>query len=147
MTEAEFRAAIAAEAKTWIGTPYRGSCRMKGVGCNCAQFLFGVAKGAGVIPADSPEPRFFTAEFAAHTKEERVADYIRSYGGVEIPESAVKTGDIILYRNGQAHGHAAIVLDWPNVIHVMPGHGCQLGLVNEGRMGGLNRWYFTLWKA
>jgi len=145
MTEAEFRGAIATEAKTWTGTPYHPNGNLKGVGVNCAQFLYCVAKNAGVIPADAPDPRRFTAQLAAKTKEERLVAYIEAYGGKEIAESEVKTGDIIFYRVAGEHGHTAIVLDWPNVMHSMPINGCQMGLFNEGQLGAKARRYFTLY--
>lgn len=145
MTEADFRAAIVAEARSWIGTPYRRNGRIKGVGSNCAQFLFGVALGAKVLPADSPEPRWFTEQFAVHEKDERLADYIKAYGGREITESKVGPGDIVLYQTGLSHGHAAIVIDWPEVVHTMPLLGCQLGRAGDGILGAKSRRYFTLW--
>ncbi len=146
MNETQFRSAIAEEAKTWIGTPYHSNGTLKGVGVNCAEFLFGVAKNAGVIPADAPLPRWYTPQLATNSKEERLIAYVTSYGATEISVAAIKTGDIVLYKSGQAHVHAAIVLDWPHIIHVLPIHGCQMGSVDEGRLGALNRRYFTLWK-
>jgi cell wall-associated NlpC family hydrolase len=145
-SETEFRSAIAAEAMTWINTPYHASGAVKGVGVNCAQFLYLVAKNAGVIPADAPLPRWYTPQLATNSKEERLVAYVKSYGATEISEAEVKTGDIVLYKSGQAHGHAAIVLDWPEIIHVMPGVGCQMGTFDEGKIGALSRRYFTLWK-
>lgn len=143
--EQSFRTAIASEAKTWPPTPYHPNGNLKGVGVNCAQFLFGVAMNAGVLPPGAQPPRKFTAQLAAKTKEERLVAYIEAYGGKEIAESAVKTGDIVFYRVAGEHGHTAIVLDWPNVVHAMPINGCQMGLVNEGQLGAKARRYFTLW--
>lgn len=147
MTEEEFRTAIAEEAKTWIGTPYHANGSVKGAGCNCAQFAYRVGKATGAIPADAPEPRWYTPQLSTHSKEERLIAYIQSYGGMEIAESEVRTGDLVAYKSGQAHGHVAIVLDWPTIIHLLPPHGCQMGTVNEGKLGSFSRRYFTLWKA
>jgi len=145
MTENEFRAAIAAEAMSWVNTPYHSCGAVKGVGVNCAQFLFCVAKNAQVLSADSPLPRWFTPQLATNSKEERLVDYVTSYGAREVPEAEVKTGDIVLYKSGLAHGHAAIILDWPRIIHVLPIHGCQMGSVGEGKLGKYSRRYFSLW--
>jgi cell wall-associated NlpC family hydrolase len=147
MNETEFRSAIAAEAMTWKDTPYHPNGALKGVGVNCAQFLFMVAKNAGVIPADAPLPRWYTPQLATNSKEERLVAYVTAYGATEISEADVKPGDIVLYKTGQAHGHAAIVLDYPRIIHVLPIHGCQMGSADEGKLGALNRRYFTLWKG
>lgn len=147
MTETEFRTAIAAEANTWIGTPYHANGALKGVGVNCAQFLFCVAKAARVIAPDVPLPRWYTPQLATHSKEERLIAYVEAYGAHQVSEAEVNTGDIVLYKTGLAHGHAAIVLDWPSIIHVLPIHGCQMGAVDEGKLGAYIRRYFTLWKA
>ena len=148
MTEPEFRNAITTEALTWISTPYRCVGRIKGVGVNCAQLLFGVALGSGIIPADSPEPRWYTPQLATHSKEERLVEYVKAYGAVEITEAEIRPGDILLYCSGQSHGHAAIVIEWPGkIIHCLPPHGVQLGHADEGRLHTFTRRYFTLWGA
>jgi cell wall-associated NlpC family hydrolase len=146
-TEQSFRASLVQEALTWIGTPYANSGRIKGVGVNCAQFLYAVAK-ASVLP-DAPEPRTFTAQLCYHTKEERIAEYIKSYGAHEIEESEVGPGDIVLYKIGQAHGHAAIVIDWPSrMIHATSPHGCYEGHgTKEGFLASKHRRYFSLWNS
>lgn len=146
-TEQQFRSALVDEALTWVGTPYRANGAVKHVGANCAMFLYCVAKDAGVFPADAAAPRWFTPQFATHSKEERVIHYLRAYGGVEISADAVKPGDVVAYKSGQAHGHVALVIDLPEIIHVLPGNGCQRGLVDEGRLGAFSRRYFTFWKA
>ena len=147
MTEQEFRSAIVAEARGWIGTPYHSCGGIKGVGVNCAMFLFGVASNAGVLAADAPQPRWYTPQLATNSKEERLIAYVTAYGAREIAEAEVRPGDIVLYKSGRAHGHAAIVTAWPEIVHALPIHGCQAGRIDEGRLGALARRYFTLWKA
>ena len=147
MDEQTFRAAIAAEAVTWLKTPYHPSGALKGVGVNCAQLLYGVAKGAGVLPDDAPLPRWYTPQLATHSREERLIAYVLSYGAHEIPESEAKIGDIVLYRSGQAHGHAAILLDPPRIIHALSPRGCQYGSIDGGKLAAYSRRYFTLWKS
>jgi cell wall-associated NlpC family hydrolase len=146
MTELTFRTSIVTEALTWIGTPYKQCARIKGVGCNCAQLLFGVAMNAHAISPDSPEPRWYTPQLATHSREEKLIGYLLAYGAVEITEDRVKPGDLVLYKTGKSHGHAAIVIEWPEkIIHALPPRGTQLGRVDEGRLGQFSRRYFTLW--
>ncbi len=147
MTESEFRTAIVEEALTWIGTPYHLNGCLKGIGCNCAQFLFVVAKNAGAFAADTPPPRWYTPQLATHSKEERLIAYVLAYGGREIAETEVKSGDIVLYKTGHAHGHAALVVDFPHIVHVLPIHGCQMGDVGDGKLGAFSRRYFTFYRA
>lgn len=147
MTESDFRAAIVAEALTWVGTPYHLNGCVRGVGSNCAAFLYAVAKASGAIGADAPAPRWYTPQLATHSKEERLIAYVLAYGAREIAEAEVKAGDIVLYKSGQAHGHAAIVLEWPRIVHVLSPWGCQTGNVGDGRLGAFTRRYFTLWSG
>ena len=42
MTSEELDAAILAECRAWIGTPYRHQASVKGVGCDCLGLLRGI---------------------------------------------------------------------------------------------------------
>ena len=44
------RAAIVAEARAWIGTPYRHQASLKGIGCDCLGLLRGIWRGEGWLP-------------------------------------------------------------------------------------------------
>lgn len=149
MTIEEQRQAVVSEALTWVGTPYKDTGRIKGVAVNCAQLLYGVAKNAGVLADDAPEPRWFSSQLPFHTKDERIVQYVMAYGAVEIEESEVQPGDIVMYKIGNAHGHAAIVIDWPTrILHCCSPNGCYEGHgVREGFLSGKHRRYFTLWKS
>lgn len=48
------KADIIAEARTWIGTPFRHQGRIKGVGVDCAGFLIGVGRAVGFPVIDMP---------------------------------------------------------------------------------------------
>lgn len=145
MTEQEFRSAIVAEAETWKDTPYRASGRIKGVGVNCAWFLYSVAFNARVIDPLTPSPKWYTPQFATHSREERLIEYVLAYGAREVTENQLKPGDIVLYKSGLSHGHAALVIDWPTIMHVMLAHGCHKGNAREGVLGRYSMRFFTLW--
>lgn len=46
------RAAIVAEAKRWIGTPFHWQAAKRGVGCDCKGLVVGVGKAVGLPEAD-----------------------------------------------------------------------------------------------
>ncbi|MGH8566844.1 MAG: NlpC/P60 family protein [Gammaproteobacteria bacterium] len=46
------RESIVAEARTWLGTPYRHQGRRKGLACDCAGLVIGVAHGLGLSEFD-----------------------------------------------------------------------------------------------
>lgn len=148
MTEQEFRSAILAESDLWIGTPYKNVGRIRGVGANCAQLVFGIYKNAGVLAPDAPEPRWYAPQLHVHSREERLIEYIKAYGGVEISEDEAKPADLIVYKTGQSHGHGAIIVDFPaRMVHTLPMTGCTYGhCTSEGRVAQCARRYFTLWK-
>ncbi len=145
MTSQESRQALVQEALTWLGTPYHASGQVKGAGTNCAQFIYGAAKNAGVFPSGTPEPRWYTPQLATHTRDERLIGYLHSYGAREIAEDAVQPGDVVVYRSGQAHGHIALIVSWPTIIHALAPAGCQLGNVADGQLGRMARKYFSFW--
>jgi len=145
MNELEFRKAIIDEALSWVGTPYLHCACIKGVGANCAMFIYGVGIGSGVISRDIPPPRWYTPQLAMHSKEERLIEYLKAYGAVEVDEP--QPGDIILFKTGKSHGHAAICIDYPGkIIHSLPPAGVQMGDAFEGRLERFSRRFFTLYR-
>lgn len=46
------RAAVVAEARTWVGTPYAHQAALKGVGCDCGGLIRGAGEAAGVLAID-----------------------------------------------------------------------------------------------
>jgi hypothetical protein len=111
-------------------------------------YLFDAGLRAGVIPADSPIPDWYSPQLATHSSEERLIKNLIDYGCHEITESKIKPGDIVVFRAGKAHGHAAIIVDWPEkIVHVLPPHGCQMGHAFQGKLGQYHKRYFSWWKG
>lgn len=50
------RAAIVAEARGWIGTPYRHQASLKGVGCDCLGLVRGVWRNCIGDEPETPPP-------------------------------------------------------------------------------------------
>jgi cell wall-associated NlpC family hydrolase len=139
----DLRKALCDEAITWLGTPYRAAGKIKGVGVNCAQFLYLVGKASNVLKEDVPEPSWYTPQFAQNNKEERLINYLMAYGATEIELDAVKQGDIIAYKSGLSHGHLALCLGLPQIIHCTPPFGCQLGMWEDGKLKQFSKRFFT----
>lgn len=117
--EATQRAAVVAEAKTWIGTPYHSCARIKGVGVDCGQLPLAVYHAAGRIrevPVDQYSPQWHL-----HREEERYLAQVLEFAH-EISELPLP-GDFVLWRVGRCLAHGAIVVDWPVVIHSAVGIG------------------------
>jgi NlpC/P60 family putative phage cell wall peptidase len=122
--EAAQRAAVVAEARTWLGTPYHHEARVKGPrgGVDCAQLLAGVYTGAGLI--EPPVIPHYPPDWHLHRSAERYLEIVLAHAS-EIA-GAPLPGDIALWRFGRCFSHGAIVADWPMVIHAYLGRPCVL---------------------
>ena len=113
------RSKVIEEARTWIGTPYHHAARIKGVGVDCIQLLLGVYIAAGVSP--DFEIAYYPQDWHMHKSEEL---YL---GGLEARTRKVEVplpGDIAAFKFGRCVSHAAIVVEWPYVIHSYFRLGC-----------------------
>ena len=102
------RAAIVAETRSWIGTPYRHQASLKGAGCDCLGLLRGVWRA---VLGDEPErPPPYARDWAEAGGEEAFARAARTHL-VEVEPAQVRPGDVLLFRYAPRYPakHAAIV--------------------------------------
>ena len=112
------RAAVVAEAYTWLGTPYHVGAKIKGVGVDCAQLLVAVYETLGFVDDVQLAP-YNTQWFLHHTDElflAGIASYCQRVGGLLAP---VLPGDILLFKYGRAVSHGAIAIDSTTVVHAV----------------------------
>ena len=116
------RAVIVAEARSWIGTPYRHQASRKGAGCDCLGLVRGVWRS---LYGEEPErPPAYRADWAETGGRETLLEAARRHL-VEVPPAAFRPGDVLLFRiNPEAClKHCAIVSDGrpgdpePRIIH------------------------------
>ncbi len=119
------RAAIVAEATSWLGTLYRHQASLKGTGCDCLGLLRGVWRA---FHGDEPEAMpAYTPDWAEAKGTETLAEAARRHL-VAIPVDAAAAGDILLFRwraNLPAK-HAAILVDDVRFIHAQQGAAVAL---------------------
>lgn len=115
MTESEQRAAVIAEAMTWLRTPYHHMGRIKGRtgGVDCAMLLAEVYHRAGIVPRI--EVQHYSRDWHLHRRDERFISYILPHA-TEIA-GAPQPGDAVTFHVGHGFAHAGIVIDWPRIIH------------------------------
>ncbi len=139
--EPEQRAAVVAEARRWLGTPYHHRARLRGAGVDCAMLPAAVYRAVGLIP-DFPIAHY-PPDWHLHRDTERYLDIVTSHAR-EIPAPS-GPGDFVLYRWGRAYAHGAIITGWPRIIHAMT----DIGVVEDdgagGRLADRSRRFFTLW--
>jgi NlpC/P60 family putative phage cell wall peptidase len=109
----ELRAAVVAEATSWIGTPFHHAARVKGAGVDCLMLLAEVYHRAGVIAPVVPP--FYVPDWHLHRDAERYLEGLLDYARpIDAPPGC---GDIALFRFGRTFSHGAIVTRWPRLIH------------------------------
>lgn len=139
----EQRAAVVAEAESWLKTPFVHEGDVKGSGVDCAMLLVRVYQAVGLLPPDF-DPRPYPAQWFMHQGEERYLDIVRRLGGIEVAEPG--PGDVVLYHFGRCYSHGGIVKEWPRIIHAWsrPGvRGCHYG-EGDQVLGNRPRLYFTV---
>jgi len=147
MSEAEERAAVIAEARGWIGTPYRHMGRAKGPadGVDCAQLVWAVFHNVGLTPFLPLEP--YPRDFMLHQGIERYLGIVLDRAR-ELGERQVQPGDLVLYRMGRLYAHGVIVdaPGWPRIIHAWYAARAVVG--DSGiahRLAGRPRKFFSRW--
>ena len=114
------RTAIVAEARAWIGTPYRHQASLKGVGCDCLGLVRGVWRAVlGTEPEAVPA---YAPDWAEATNSEALADAAARHL-VAIASADVLPGDLMLFRwrSGFAAKHAAIATAPDLMVHAHDG--------------------------
>ena len=122
------RAAIVAEARSWLGTRYRHQASLKHVGCDCLGLVRGVWRNC---IGDEPElPPPYAPDWAEAHGEETLAQAAMRHL-VRVETSAIDTGDVLLFRwrEGLIAKHVAIASGEGTMIHAHDGAAvCEVAL-------------------
>lgn len=108
------RERIAAEALTWIGTPYHHEGDIKGPhgGVDCAMILVRVFCDLGLLEPFDPRP--YPMQWHLHRNDEK---YLRWFTDrarqVDVPD----IGDVALYRYGRTASHSGIIVKPGYIVH------------------------------
>ena len=111
-----------AEARGWIGTPYRHQASVKGAGTDCLGLLRGVWRALY-----GAEPEVIPA-YSADWDEVAKRDVLRAAAErhlVERDGPGPLAGDVILFRmrRGAVAKHLGICTDPERFVHAYSGHG------------------------
>lgn len=137
------RAAVAAAAIEWAGTPYHHRAAIKGVGADCALFPAAVYKSVGLIPAIDP---VYPQDWHLHRSAELYVDWALDLGATEIAEADIGVGDLGLWRWGRTFSHGGILLAPDRLIHAVQDVGVTLDNPTEQEdLKRRERRWFTFW--
>ncbi|MFG1295032.1 NlpC/P60 family protein [Xanthobacter variabilis] len=122
------RDVLVAEARDWVGTPYRHRASLKGRGADCLGLVRGVWR-ACVGPEPEPLPPY-APDWAEASRRETLADTARRHL-VPLDVLQAAPGDVVLFRF-RAHlpaKHAAILSGGGQMIHAYDGANvCETAL-------------------
>jgi NlpC/P60 family putative phage cell wall peptidase len=111
---------VVAEARGWIGTPYRHGASLKGGGCDCLGLVVGVWRSIyGTVP-EVPPP--YSPDWAECGVGEPLAEaagrHLVAYTG-----SSITAGDVLIFRwrEGVAAKHLGIATADDRMIHAHDG--------------------------
>lgn len=103
-SEAEQRAAIVAEARKWIRTPYHNCADVRGAGVDCGMLIVRVFVDTGLCAPFDPRP--YPRDWHLHRGDERYLGFVFDRTAeVEAPQ----LGDVAVFRFGRCYSHGGIV--------------------------------------
>jgi cell wall-associated NlpC family hydrolase len=105
-SESAQRAAVVAEARSWIGTPYHNCADIKNVGVDCGMLLVRVFVDTGLCPPFDPRP--YPVDWHLHRSEERYLGFIFDRGR-EV--ASPRPGDMMVLRYGRCYSHGGVVTE------------------------------------
>lgn len=114
------RAAIVAEARGWIGTPYRHQASLKGIGCDCLGLVRGVWRG--LIGPEPEKVPVYAPDWAEATRLDSFAEAAGRYLQ-PVPPRDYAAGDVLLFRwrDRFVAKHAAIAASRAAMVHAHDG--------------------------
>lgn len=114
------RAALVAEARGWIGTPYRHQASLKGVGCDCLGLVRGVWRNCIGDEPEAPPP--YAPDWAEAKGDETLAAAALRHL-VPVARDRLGPGDVLLFRwrEGFVAKHVAIASSGHAMVHAHDG--------------------------
>ncbi|MDR4308893.1 C40 family peptidase, partial [Chelatococcus sambhunathii] len=114
-------ARVVAEARRWIGTPYRHQASRLGAGADCLGVLRGVWR-ALIGPEPEPLPPY-PRDWAERSDAGLMFEAARRWL-IPAPDGAVEAGDVLLFRVARGEGprHCGIATGPRAMVHAYDGH-------------------------
>ena len=112
---------IVAEARSWIGTPYRHGASLKGVGTDCLGLIAGVWKTFyGELPEEAPP---YTPDWAEASTGEPLAEAAARHLVPANHDDPIAPGEVLLFRwrRHVAAKHLAIATGPETMVHAHDG--------------------------
>ena len=100
------RAQVAAEARTWLDTPWQHQARLRGVGCDCVGLVIGVARELQLID--------FGFDINAYKRIPDGTEIVTQCHAhmARVDAASIDVGDVVLMRFSNHPQHLAIIGDY-----------------------------------
>lgn len=111
---------VVAEARAWIGTPYRHQASLRGVGCDCLGLVRGVFRALHGGEPEAVPP--YTPDWAEATGRDTLMAAAERHL-IRIVPAKSRPGDVLLFRwrAGLPAKHAAVVATAATMVHAHDG--------------------------
>lgn len=115
------RRQVVAEARDWLGTPYRHQGRTRGAGCDCLGLVRGLWRALYGTEPEAVPP--YTRDWAERGGEERL--WRAALRHLQPVDGATAPGQILLFRMrpGALAKHLGVLSAPDRFIHAYSGHG------------------------
>ena len=123
MTDLQER--VIAEARSWMGTPYRHQASLMGVGSDCLGLVRGVWRGIYGAEPEALKP--YSADWAEAGGADALLEAARR-NFIQKPIFDLADGDVILFRWKPSHAakHLGILVSEHSFIHAYEGHSVMI---------------------
>lgn len=104
------------EVRSWLGTPFRHQCSIRGYGTDCIGLVMGVFKNLCIIPDDLQVGEYTTEWWQTRCRNEAMEELKRQVPVMEVTD--YEPGDILVYGWGRAdEAHVGLYTQKGTVIH------------------------------
>lgn len=123
--EAAGRAAIAREALSYEGTPFRNCADIRGRsgGIDCAMLCVRCYVDTGRLAPFDPRP--YSAQWMLHRDEEKFLEWIEQKLGA-VRTDAPHIGDVVVFRYGHCFSHGGILVGEKKMVHAYGAAGMTI---------------------
>ena len=127
----ESAARLAAEASSWLGTPFRAHSAVRGAGVDCVLLCGELMRSLGAIDAYRFPP--YALDHAKHKTASLLLAWLdASPRFARLPENdPALAGDIALFQIGRCVHHAGVLLDPRRFIHALEGPGVIISQLDD----------------
>lgn len=142
--QAAEREAVAAEALTWLKTPYHHHARIKGVGVDCAQLLCAVYEACGLV--EPVDPGMYAVDWHLHHSEEQFSGWMQKYARLQAPGTPIGLGDVVLFKFGRTFSHGSIYVGDGLFVHSYLHLGVIMSRTTEEPLSGRDMQHWSFWQ-